>query len=136
MKHSHTYDLTDFLLFGKYRGYALQTILIQKPKYILWCLKNIDSFRMSDRAWDYAISRNKAFASFRPKTTTKSNNLIETQLLDGVEVLKHYPWKDKQQFRRRFLDYARTIAEDVVEMHPYNVIQSAPMDYQLQLQFA
>lgn len=135
MKHSHIYELTDSLQFGKYRGYALQTILLQAPKYILWCVKNVDGFRMSSRAWDYAISVDNAFAHLMPTTQKENNTLIEIQLSDGIEVLTHYPWKDKQQFHRRFMDYARAFAEDVVDLYPVNM-RCTPMDCQLELQFA
>ncbi len=135
MKHSHTYDLTDSLLFGKYKGYALQTILLKQPRYIVWCLENIDGFRMSSRAWDLAISRDAAFISFRTTAKDGSSTLVEMQLPDGTEVLLHYPWKDQQAFRSRFMDYARTFAEDVSCLcqnpMPHNHIGS-----QLELQFA
>lgn len=121
MKHSHMYDLTDSLQFGKYRGYALQTILLQAPKYILWCVKNVDGFRMSDRAWDYATSIDIAFSCLMPTAQEGNSNLIEMQLSDGIEVLTHYPWKDKQQFRRRFMDYARAFAEDVTDLYSANI---------------
>lgn len=134
MKSLHTYELTDSLQFGKYRGYALQTILLQAPKYILWCIKNVDGFWMSSRAWEYAIGIDTAFAHLMPTTQKGNNNLIEMQLSDGIEVLKHYPWKDKQQFRRRFMDYARTIAEDVVDLYSANM-QCASTACQLELQF-
>ncbi len=135
MKHSHIYELTDSLQFGKYRGYALQTILLQAPKYILWCVKNVDGFRMSSRAWDYAMSVNATFAHLMPTTQKGNNTLIEMQLSDGIEVLTHYPWKDKQQFRRRFMDYARTFAEDVVDLYSASM-QRVPVACQLELQFA
>lgn len=134
MKSSHTYELTDSLQFGKYRGYVLQTVLLQKPKYILWCIKNVDGFRMSSRAWDYAISIDAAFASFMPTAHKGYNTPVEMQLSDGIEVLTHYPWKDKQQFRRRFMDYARTFAEDVVDLYSANM-QCASTACQLELQF-
>lgn len=134
MKSSHIYELTDSLRFGKYRGYALQTILLQAPKYILWCVKNIDGFRMSSRAWEYAISIDTAFSHLMPTAQNENSSLIEMQLSDGIEVLTHYPWKDKQQFRRRFMDYARTFAEDVIELQQTNM-QYTPMACQLELQF-
>lgn len=135
MKSSHTYKLTDSLQFGKYRGYALQTILLQAPEYILWCIKNVDGFRMSSRAWDYAVSIDATFASVMPTAHKGHNTPVEMQLSDGIEVLTHYPWKDKQQFRRRFMDYARTFAEDVVDLYSASM-QCAPMACQLELQFA
>jgi len=135
MKHSHIYELTDSLQFGKYRGYALQTILLQKPKYILWCARNVDAFCMSDRAWEYAISVDTAFATIMATAQNGNSNLTEMQLSDGIEVLAHYPWKDKQQFRRRFMDYARAFAEDVIELQHTNM-QYTPMVCQLELQFA
>ena len=135
MKHSHIYELTDSLQFGKYRGYVLQAILLQAPKYILWCVKNVDGFRMSSRAWDYAISVDTAFTHLMPTTQKGNNILIEMQLSDGIEVLTHYPWKDKQQFLRRFMDCARAFAEDVTELNPTDM-KYTPMDYQLEFQFA
>lgn len=135
MKHSHMYNLTDSLQFGKYRGYVLQTVLLQKPKYISWCIKNVDGFRMSSRAWDYAVSIDATFASVMPTAHKGHNTPVEMQLSDGIEVLTHYPWKDKQQFRRRFMDYARTFAEDVVDLYSASM-QCAPMACQLELQFA
>lgn len=134
MKSLHTYELTDSLQFGKYRGYVLQTVLLQKPKYILWCIKNVDGFRMSSRAWDYAVSIDAAFASFMPTAHKGHNTPVEMQLSDGIEVLTHYPWKDKQQFRRRFMDYARAFAEDVVDLYPVKM-RSVSTACQLELQF-
>lgn len=135
MKSLHTYELTDSLQFGKYRGYALQTILLQKPKYILWCIQNVAGFQMSARAWDYAAGIDAAFASSMPTSERDNSALVETRLSGGTEVLTHYPWKDKQQFRRRFMDYARTFAEDVVDLYSASM-QCAPMACQLELQFA
>lgn len=135
MKHSHIYELTDSLQFGKYRGYALQTILLQKPKYILWCIQNVAGFQMSARAWDYAASIDSAFVPCMPTSERGNSTLVEMRLSDGTEILTHYPWRDKQKFRHRFMEYARTIAEDVMELHQTNM-PYAPMACQLELQFA
>ncbi len=134
MKHSHIFDLTDSLSFGKYKGYALQTILLKQPRYIVWCLENIDGFQMSSRAWDFAVSRDAAFSSFRATAQNSNSTLVEMRLPDGTEILTHYPWKDKQAFRTRFMDYARTFAEDVVGVYQSN-IQHTSMNHQLELQF-
>lgn len=134
MKSLHTYELTDSLQFGKYRGYALQTILLQAPKYILWCVKNVDGFLMSSRAWEYAMSIDTAFSHLMPTAQKGNSSLIEMQLSDGIEVLTHYPWKDKQQFRHRFMDYARTFAEDIVDLYPVKM-RSVSTACQLELQF-
>lgn len=89
---------------------------------------------MSDYAWNYAMSRDKTFAHFKPTTQKKGNNLIEKQRSDGVDVLTHYPWKDKQRFRRCFMGYVRAIAEDIVESHSVGV-QYTLAACQLELQF-
>ena len=90
---------------------------------------------MSARAWDYAASIDSAFVPCMPTSERGNSTLVEMRLSDGTEILTHYPWRDKQKFRHRFMEYARTIAEDVMELHQTNM-PYAPMACQLELQFA
>ena len=51
------YDLKDTLLFGKYNGLTLETVIKCDPKYIRWVSKNVDTFGMSDAACDLLAGR-------------------------------------------------------------------------------
>lgn len=110
-----TYQLTDKLPFGKYKGQTIRQILQNDSNYLLWCVEKLDRFAMSDEAWDYAISLNKQFATMRPKPTTyKSVDIVERTMTDGIEVLAHYPWRDMSKAREKFMKHMRQMAEDTI----------------------
>ena len=46
---------------------------------------------------------------------------IEKITNEGIEVLSHYPWQDKDKIRAQFVEYAHKKAEDVIYvMEPQN----------------
>lgn len=122
-----TYQLTDRLPFGKYKGQTIRQILQSDSSYLLWCVEKLDRFAMSDEAWDYAISINANFSALGPKPKTAPMvSVVESLDADGIEILTHYPWKDCAAARTKFMAYARQIAEDValvVECHDFTPIQ-------------
>ena len=122
-----TYQLTDRLPFGKYKGQTIRQILQNDPSYLLWCSEKLERFAMSDEAWDYAISINEQFATMRPKPTTYDTaDIVERTMTDGIEVLAHYPWRDMSKAREKFMKHMRQMAEDailVVEQHAAAPIQ-------------
>lgn len=101
-KKEYTYALQDRLQFGKYRGQLLCDVLNMDASYILWCLREVSSFKMTEDAWEYAVGANTEFVAFRPKTCT-----------DSIEILDSFPWKDIAKAREQFMAYARQYAEDV-----------------------
>lgn len=136
MKQTHIYALTDCLTFGKYRGCSIQYVLQKEPQYIQWCLLNVDGFKMDKAAWKYAISIDDVFVHLIPEEQRKEDNaLVEKQLANGVELLAHYPWKDPMEARRSFIQYARSVAEDIVEIQYSKPLSLASMAQQLHLPF-
>ena len=126
-KNITTYQLTDRLPFGKYKGQTIRQILQNDPSYLLWCSEKLERFAMSDEAWDYAISINEQFAAMRPKPTTYDTaDIVERTMTDGIEILAHYPWRDMSKAREKFMKHMRQMAEDailVVEHHAVKPIQ-------------
>lgn len=122
-----TYQLTDKLPFGKYKGQTVRQILQRAPNYLLWCIEKMENFAMSDEAWDYAISIHEQFAAMRPKPTTYNiADIVERTMTDGIEVLAHYPWRDTLKARKNFMKHMHKIAEDailVAEHHAVTPIQ-------------
>ena len=122
-----TYQLTDRLPFGKYKGQTIRQILQNDPSYLLWCSEKLERFAMSDEAWDYASSINEQFAAMRPKPTTYDTaDIVERTMTDGIEILAHYPWRDMSKAREKFMKHMRQMAEDailVVEHHAVKPIQ-------------
>ena len=112
-KKQHIYELNDTLSFGKYRGKSIHYIITHCPEYLLWCVKEVENFLMSDAAWDYACQMHKDFETIRP-CTCDITNLIEGKTVEGYEILAHYPWKNKEKVRSKYLDFARKNAEDIV----------------------
>lgn len=46
------------LCFGKHEGKLISTVIREDPQYILWCLENIDDFRLdwkAERELDYEL---------------------------------------------------------------------------------
>ena len=43
------HTLQTVLKFGKHKGKTVNQILQEEPDYINWCLKNIDTFQMSEK---------------------------------------------------------------------------------------
>lgn len=122
-------------MFGKYKGLPMQTVLLQNPRYIVWCLQNVAGFRMTQEAWRYATSIDAVFIHLMPVEYRKDDELVERRLENGIELLAHYPWKDKQEIRKRFMNYARSVAEDISEISHCSDTPCFLMAQQLKLQF-
>ncbi len=91
---------------------------------------------MDKAAWKYAISIDDAFVHLIPEEQRKEDNaLVEKQLANGVELLAHYPWKDPMEARRSFIQYVRSVAEDIVEIQYSKPLSLASMAQQLHLPF-
>ena len=45
---SHIYKLSDPFDFGKYKGRIIDDILKHNPGYVVWCIENIEWFRLSE----------------------------------------------------------------------------------------
>lgn len=136
MKQVHIYTLTDCLTFGKYRGRSIQDVLQKEPQYIQWCLQNVEGFKLDKAAWSYATGIDDSFVHLIPEEQRKEDNaLVEKQLANGVELLAHYPWKDPLEARRSFIQYARSVAEDIVENQYGKPLCFASMAQQLHLPF-
>ena len=37
----------DKIKFGKYKGEAISTIMVNEPSYLDWCCKNIEGFKLN-----------------------------------------------------------------------------------------
>lgn len=136
MKQTHIYSLTDCLTFGKFRGRSIQYVLQKEPQYIQWCLLNVQGFKLDKAAWSYATSIDAAFVHLIPEEQRKEDNaVVEKQLANGVELLAHYPWKDPMEARRSFIQYARSVAEDIAEIQYSKPLCFASMAQQLHLPF-
>lgn len=122
-KKIHTYNLNDQLAFGKHRGKTIQQLIQYQSGYVLWALSKVEGFGLADDALEYAITINKAFETFLPsKKQCEKEYAIEKITDDGIEVLSHYPWQDKDKIRARFVEYAHKKAEDVIYvMEPKNI---------------
>lgn len=42
--------LTHTITFGKYKGKTIEHVILQDPSYIDWCLDNITSFKLTNKA--------------------------------------------------------------------------------------
>lgn len=135
MKKTRIYALSDVFMFGKYKGLSIQTVLLQNPRYIAWCIKNVAGFMITQEAWMYATSIDAAFIHLMPAEYRKSDELVERRLENGIELLAHYPWKDKQEVRKRFMNYARFVAEDISDISYCSDTSCLLMTWQLKLQF-
>lgn len=102
-KKEYIYGLQDRLQFGRYRGQLLYVVLNMDASYILWCLREVSSFKMTEDAWEYAVGANTEFVAIRPKTCA-----------DSIEILDSFPWKDIAKAREQFMAYARQYAEDTI----------------------
>lgn len=49
------FTLEDIINFGKYKGYSFSDIIELQPNYIIWCLKNIEWFCLSDELFNIVI---------------------------------------------------------------------------------
>lgn len=64
-RKSKFFNLDGVLDFGKYEGEALQNVIKVDPTYVVWCIRNIEGFLISDPA---------------------EEALIETLHSDGIEI--------------------------------------------------
>ena len=44
---SKIYTMLDKMTFGRYKGKKVQEVFNKDPKYLLWCVKNVDWFHLT-----------------------------------------------------------------------------------------
>ena len=55
------HHLSDVLKWGKHEGQSIEDIITDNPKYIEWCLENLDWFDLSKSAREYYNEMNPDF---------------------------------------------------------------------------
>lgn len=49
--------LDEKITFGKHKGVILKTVIDRNPSYIVWCVNNIEWFKLNQEAKDYFKER-------------------------------------------------------------------------------
>lgn len=52
-------QLEDKIWFGKHKGKRIVDLIIENPKYIDWCMQNIERFHLSKEAFDFLLLNEK-----------------------------------------------------------------------------
>lgn len=122
------YTLQDILAFGRYKGQKLGRVITNDAHYIQWCITNVSDFSMDEPAWDYAISMDASFETFKPKSSPRVDELACAPYADGIEVLLYNPWSKKM------FEHALAMAEDA-KIYSISPKQNRYQAIQLHIQF-
>tara|TARA_B100000963_G_scaffold15378_1_gene11760 strand:- start:3249 stop:4862 length:1614 start_codon:yes stop_codon:yes gene_type:complete len=105
------YNENTELKFGKNKHHSIYDILVQEPKYILWCIKNLDHF-----AIDNYIFTKEYFKKDRSFYLALEKNLIKNLVFEKWNkkfFLKKVNNSKENYYKNTFDNYNGSYAQDV-----------------------
>lgn len=105
------YTLDTALTFGKYEGLTLDLVIAGEPRYINWCIINLDHFYISEEDLDLICQRYPNF-----KLSQQAQEVLEGKYesLLAQDIDEDDLWDDHfENSRESYGMYAGSYAQDV-----------------------
>ena len=107
------YNCTDTISFGKFAGRTIESVWMEDPSYIKWCLANLEHFKLSSEA-------ESALQEIKPYDLSEvSKSIIDTEeepVSDPYDYnydVRDDEWQEDDGRERSFGRYAGSYAQDV-----------------------
>lgn len=101
------YTQNSLVKFGMYKGYKLEDIVKTNPKYIIWCVVNLDHFYLSEETIE-----NLKSISYRFKISEKAKQVLEQKRKEMYGTADIYDCDYDYPDRKTYDDYNGSYAQD------------------------
>ena len=100
MKNWTIFEADTIFTFGKYKGYTLDYVATQNISYILWCVKNIEKFLISEE--DLTEYCNKSKSNIISILTNPNEDFVNSMALFLVSendlIFLKKKWEDYEEY--------------------------------------